>query len=135
MIRPKLKHHVVLSLFSMLFILFVGNSVKAQSKWEKFHEDKNVRIDYQLKTCEDKVNDFSFAYYLIKVVNKKSKSLNVQYSFSNATAEENSFSFILKPNESIEGDCSSTHIYLKKFVDNIEKLKPFNLHKIKVYGL
>lgn len=59
---------------------------------------------------------------MIKIVNKNSKSLNVRYNFTDNNTEEDSFSFILKPNESIEGKCNSEIRFLKKYVEKSETI-------------
>lgn len=119
---------------SILFIFFSNFSI-AQSKWKVFHEDKNIKIEYQINNCHEDKNSYNFSYYMIKIVNKNTKSLNVRYNFTDNNTEEDSFSFILKPSESIEGKCNSEVRFLKKYVEKSETIKPFKLFNIKVYEL
>lgn len=122
-----------LSFIVVLFVFLAGNTMNAQSKWEKYHEDKNVLIEYQLSDCVDKVNDVAFSYYLIKVTNKKSKSLNVQYNFAPNAPWEYNYSYVLGPNESVEGRCEASKLHLKKYVDRNDPSKSFILYNFKVY--
>lgn|SRR5690606_18624947 len=121
----------------MLLIAFFcfNNFLIAQSKWEVFHEDANIRIEYQISECNDNSNNYNFSFYLIKILNKNSKSLHIQYSLTENTKEEDFFSFTIKAKESVEGKCNSELKYLKKYIEKNDPLKPFNLYKIKVYEL
>src|SRR5690606_4978669 len=98
-----------------LLICLFSNSfnLKAQDKWQSYYEDESVKIEYQIQECTDAKNDYNFQYYFLKIENKKSSSLNLQYAFNEQLNNEDAFSFILKPKEIQVGSCNTVLNHLR----------------------
>ena len=58
-----------------LSLLFLLTSFFQQDDWVLYHQDKKVDIYFKSHICDDRVNDFTFEYYLIKVKKQTGKTL------------------------------------------------------------
>ena len=140
--------HLLLTIF-FVFLSFLFGYAQTNSSWQKFYEDEKVAIQYQLAECTDKANDMERTYYLIKLENKTSRKLNVQYVLGESSKEERKqptddqedfVSIILKPKEVRLGECPNPDHQLSLFVmDRKWSEKPvidsFTLTKIRTYEL
>jgi hypothetical protein len=138
-----------ISITLLLYLLMVNfNLAFSQAKWSPHYEDKNVKIEYKLADCNDRTNDLNFSYYVLRIENKTKSKINVQFETVKQTGpllkeikEENRNSFILKPSEVREGNCTSTQKELRQFVrnnkevNNKSKDKELVILNIKTYEL
>ena len=121
----------------VLSLLFLFTSFFQQNDWVLYHQDKKVEIYYTSRVCNDKVYDFSFEYYFIKIKNKTDRTLVVNFFKGLRSDEENKIAFVLKPLEIKTGSCKYNPIDLKIFKsenspESIRKTRKFNLNKIEV---
>ena len=121
----------------VLSLLFLFTSFFQQNDWILYHEDKKVEIYYTSRVCNDKVYDFSFEYYFIKIKNKTDRTLVVNFFKGLRSDEEDKIAFVLKPLEIKTGTCEFNLIDLKIFKsenspDSRRKIRKFNLNKIEV---
>ena len=121
----------------VLSLLFLFTSFFQQNDWVLYHQDKKVEIYYSSRVCNDKVYDFSFEYYFIKIKNKTDRTLIINFFKGLRSDEENKIAFVLKPLEIKTGSCKYNLIDLKIFKsenspDSRRKIRKFNLNKIEV---
>lgn len=107
--------------FYVLLCFF--NSACGQVSWKTHFEDKNVKIQYRLSNCKDKINDTDFSFYVFRFENKTKSKVNVQFDTSQKNSieklqDENYNSFILNSLQVREGDCNSIEKELKQFARN-----------------
>jgi len=98
-------------------------------QWVSYYEDKNIAISYTSEVCSDKVYNFSFEYYLLKVKNKTDKTIVVNFNKGLNVKEENKIAFVLNPSEIKTGTCENNVLDLKVF----KRETDLNLSK-KTYG-
>ena len=121
----------------VLSLLFLFTSFFQQNDWVLYHQDKKVEIYYSSRVCNDKVYDFSFEYYFIKIKNKTDRTLIINFFKGLRSDEENKIAFVLKPLEIKTGSCKYNLIDLKIFKsenspDSRRKIRKFNLNKIEI---
>ena len=121
----------------VLSLLFLFTSFFQQNDWVLYHEDKKVEIYYTSRVCNDKVYDFSFEYYFIKIKNKTDRTVIINFFKGLRSDEENKIAFVLKPLEIKTGSCIYNPIDLKilkseNSPDSRRKTRKFNLNKIEV---
>ena len=121
----------------VLSLLFLFTSFFQQTDWILYHEDKKVEIYYTSRVCNDKVYDFSFEYYFIKIKNKTDRTLVVNFFKGLRSDEEDKIAFVLKPLEITAGTCEFNPIDLKIFKSenspsSKRKIRKFNLNKVEV---
>ena len=88
-----------------LSLLFLLTSFFQQDDWVLYHQDKKVDIYFKSHICDDRVNDFTFEYYLIKVKNKTGKTLAINFFKGQKQKEEEKMAFVLNPFEIKSGSC------------------------------
>ena len=121
----------------VLSLLFLFTSFFQQDDWVLYHQDKKVEIYYTSRVCNDKVYDFSFEYYFIKIKNKTDRTLVVNFIKGLRSDEEDKIAFVLKPLEIRAGTCEFNPIDLKMFKsenspNSKRKIRKFNLNKVEV---
>lgn len=119
--RPSMKRFAF-SAFVILFSIFA----KAQDRAENnvLFENQNVRITYTIESCNVANSDLVFEYYLIDIVNKTDRKLNLQYwsrPKTEDTSVEHFHSLILEPNQELRPKCQENNpgirIYRSRLVD------------------
>ena len=106
-------------------------------QWVSYYEDKNIAISYTSEVCSDKVYNFSFEYYLLKIKNKTDKTIVVNFNKGLSVKEENKIAFVLNPFEIITGSCDYNVLDLKIFKSETnlnlsKKTNGFYLTKIQI---
>ena len=119
---------------SILFLIF---SFLQQDDWLIYHQDKKVDIYFKSHICDDRVNDFTFEYYLIKVKNKTDKTLVINFFKGQKQNEEEKIAFVLNPFEIKTGSCEYSYVDLKIFKSenspaSKKNIRDFSISKIEV---
>ena len=119
---------------SILFLIF---SFLQQDDWLIYHQDKKVDIYFKSHICDDRVNDFTFEYYLIKVKNKTDNTLVINFFKGQKQNEEEKIAFVLNPFEIKTGSCEYSYVDLKIFKSenspaSKKNIRDFSISKIEV---
>ena len=119
---------------SILFLIF---SFLQQDDWLIYHQDKKVDIYFKSHICDDRVNDFTFEYYLIKVKNKTDNTLVINFFKGQKQNEEEKIAFVLNPFEIKTGSCEYNFVDLKIFKSenspaSKKNIRDFSISKIEV---
>ena len=120
-----------------LSLLFLLTSFFQQDDWVLYHQDKKVNIYFKSHICDDRVNDFTFEYYLIKVKNKTDKTLVINFFKGQKQKEEEKIAFVLNPFEIKTGSCEYNFVDLKIFKSenspaSKKNISDFNISKVEV---
>lgn len=122
----------------LLFISLIFNLTFEDNQWVSYFENDQIEISYKVTTCEYKKYQIIDEYYLIKIKNKTSETLVINFHKGNQTVEndEDKIAFVLKSKEIKEGSCSNSlglNIFKKKLLGQ-NKISPvnFNLSNIKI---
>lgn len=99
----------------MIFCLFIDLNPSPTQDWVPYYNDKKISISYTSKVCSDKVYNFSFEYYLLKIKNKTDKTIVVNFNKGLSVKEETKIAFVLNPLEIITGSCDYNVLDLKIF--------------------
>ncbi|MFL2603860.1 MAG: hypothetical protein ACJ0PP_02850 [Flavobacteriaceae bacterium] len=121
----------------VLSLLFLLTSFFQQHDWLIYHQDKKVDIYFKSHICDDRVNDFKFEYYLIKIKNKTDKTLVINFFKGKKQKEEEKIAFVLNPFEIKTGSCEYSYVDLKIFKSenspaSKKNIRDFNISKIEV---
>lgn len=121
---------------TLIFYLLLAhfNVALGQNKWLTHSENEQVKIEYRIADCKDRVNDTDFSFYVLRFKNKTKKQLNVQFDNVKKLGEsnvrdENFYSFILKPSEIREGNCNSQEKELRQFFKENKDSKEISMEK------
>lgn len=132
-------------LIASMFMLISSFSL-AQSQWETYAEVEGVQIQYTEVECREEGIPPQLAV-IIKVVNTTNSNITIEWDLAiwyndelaseNIADDENHMTITLKPNQSIEGDCSVPHGTLYIYKDFLvykakQKLTKFELQNIRV---
>ena len=120
--------------FSLLFLL---TSFFQQDDWILYSQDKKTEIYFKSHLCDDRVNDFSFEYYLIMVKNKTDKTLVINFFKGQKQKEEEKIAFVLNPFEVKMGSCEYSYVDLKIFKSenssaSKKNIRNFNISKVEI---
>ena len=130
----------ILNYFYIFFMLLINQP----DPWITYNENENFLISYKLERCNDVKNGFDFNVYLIKLTNKTSKTLVVDFVLGDPLnprqREEDKVIVILGKRESKEGSCwgydnlsltHSSNMTKKKLIPKEFKLSDINFVEIK----
>ena len=99
----------------ILLLLLTFNFSSLDDQWLTYFENKKIKISYEDVTCNDIINGVIFDYYLIKVKNKTSETLVINFYLGENEDDENKVAFVLNPNEIKTGSCDYQPIKLRLF--------------------
>jgi hypothetical protein len=104
-----------MSLILIQFVLYL--SIPLQENWSPYYENEQIKIEYTSSICGSKKLDFSFEYYLIRIINKADETLVINFhkGVQENKNEEHKVAFVLKPYEVRTGSCDYNPIDLKIF--------------------
>lgn len=125
----------------------MGFAQNEKNNWTSYYEDENVQISYQLSDCLDQSNKSHLKFYFLKIENKTSNRIKVQYevgaknsAHKGSVYGKRSFSksVALGAKEIQVGDCYSTKETLKIYIKNIKQdgntpVLDFQLSNIKTF--
>ena len=85
------------------FVLYL--SIPLQENWSPYYENEQIKIEYTSSICGSKKLDFSFEYYLIRIINKADETLVINFhkGVQENENEEHKVAFVLKPHSSRYG--------------------------------
>ena len=116
----------ILNYFYVFFILLINQP----DPWITYNENENFLISYKLERCNDVKNGFDFNVYLIKLTNKTSKTLVVDFVLGDPInprqREEDKVIVILGKSESKEGKCDKKSNLKLFYSDNMSQKKLTN---------
>ena len=102
-------------------------------------KNSSFKVDIYFKShiCDDRVNDFTFEYYLIKVKNKTDNTLVINFFKGQKQNEEEKIVFVLNPFEIKTGSCEYSYVDLKIFKSenspaSKKNIRDFNISKVEV---
>lgn len=107
--RPSMK-----AIFAMVVLALFSLFANAQDRNEGnvLFEDENVVVSFTIESCNVVNSDLVFEYYLITVINKTDKKINLQYWSKpkrEDTSQENFHSIILQPNQKLTPQCDENN--------------------------
>jgi hypothetical protein len=94
----------------LLFFVVTTGDAYAFDGWTIFQENEVFSISYQQVHCDDHGNGVAFDFFAIRLENKSSQKLNLQWFNSpegESARSEQYISLILAPGEVMQGDCNS----------------------------
>lgn len=127
-----------------VFTLLICSFVQTSKEWKFYFENKEVKIESCLFSCEKPSVDIHNKYVLLKITNKTNKTIEVSFEkelWSNeicttcSDSKEFETKIILQPNEVAQADCDSKTKELKIFHSNSNAKKiltKFELKEIKI---
>jgi hypothetical protein len=115
------------------------------NQWTKVFNSEQVEIWAKKVDCIDKVNDIDIRKIFYKIVNKSNYFLavewdqglayNQKYLLSSDKKPEYRMRFALKPNETLEADCSTSKNSLTTFAKMLKPEHPMELISLRLVNV
>ncbi len=134
-----------MKVLSVIAACFIYSAASAQSDAKGIDqkvvfENEKVEITTRVETCDDAHSDLSFEYHMLKVRNKTSEQLNVQFWSHGHEVKSTEFfhSLVIAPDQTLQGACDSEPGNSLKFFrkdKGSSEVQDLNLVEFKVISL